>query len=105
VESLLDGSTRYNQRISGLLWPFLGNPKKGSSMHARTDLIWEGNELRLFSSRGRVQASIQPDETWSGLWRVRLPHGYLTDVVNLSRATDAAASLALAALNRRSEAA
>ena len=74
-------------------------------MHARTDLIWEGNELRLFSSRGRVLASIELDETWAGLWHVRLPDGYLTDMENLSRAKDAAASLTLTALNRHQEAA
>jgi hypothetical protein len=39
------------------------------------------------------------------MWRVRLPDGHVTDMVNLSRAKDAAASLALAALNRRQEAA
>jgi hypothetical protein len=74
-------------------------------MHASKDLIWEGNELRLFSSRRRVLASIGSDETWFGLWSVRLPDGSLADMVNLSRAKDAAASLTLAALNRHREAA
>jgi hypothetical protein len=39
------------------------------------------------------------------MWRVRLPDGHLTDMVNLSRAKDAAASHALATLNQRQEAA
>ena len=41
----------------------------------------------------------------AGMWRVRLPDGYLTDMVNLSRAKDAAASLALGVLNQHREAA
>jgi len=42
------------------------------------------------------------------MYRVRLPDGHLTDMVNLSRAKDAAACLALANLNspvRQAEAA
>ena len=70
-------------------------------MYDRQDLIWDGRQLRLFSSRGRVLASIEPDQTWPGMWRVRLPDGNLTDMVNLSRAKDAAVSLALGALNHR----
>ena len=50
-------------------------------------------------------ASIEPDKIWPGMWRVRLPDGHLTDMVNLSRVKDAAASLGLSALNRRQEAA
>ena len=73
-------------------------------MYERHNLIWHGNRLRLFSSR-RVLASIEPEQTWPGMWRVRLSNGHLTDMVNLSRAKDAAASLALAALNGHWEAA
>ena len=62
-------------------------------------------QLRLFSSHVRVLASIEPDQTWPGMWRVRLPGGYITDIVNLSRAKDAAASLALGVLNQHREAA
>ena len=39
------------------------------------------------------------------MWGVRMPDGHLTDMLNLSRAKDAAASLALAVLNRHQEAA
>ena len=74
-------------------------------MYDRQDLIWDGRQLRLLSNRGVVLASIEPDQTWPGMWRVRLPGGYLTDMVNLSRAKDAAASLALGVLNRHREAA
>ena len=74
-------------------------------MYDRQDLIWGGNQLRLFSRRGRVLATIEPDLTWPGMWRVRLPDGHLTDMVNLSRAKDAAASLAVGVLNQYREAA
>ena len=74
-------------------------------MFGRQDLIWDGSQLQLLSNRSLVRASIEPDQTWPGMWRVRLPDGYLTDMVNLSRAEDAAASLALSVLNRHREAA
>ena len=54
---------------------------------------------------GRVLASIEPELTWPGMWRVRLPEGYLTGLVNLPRAKNAAATLALGVLNRYREAA
>jgi hypothetical protein len=73
--------------------------------YGRQNLTRDGKPLRLFPGRGLVLATIKPDLTWPGLWRVHLPNGYLTDKVNLSRATDAAASLALAVLNRHREAA
>jgi hypothetical protein len=44
-------------------------------------------------------ATIVPDNTWPGMWRVRIPDGHLTDIVNLTRAKDVAQSLALAVLN------
>jgi hypothetical protein len=97
--------TRKEKRISDLLRPFLAFPKKDRFMYDRQDLIWDGKELRLLSDRGVVFATIEPDQTCPGLWRVRLPGGHLTDTVNLSRAKDAAASLALAILNRHREAA
>jgi hypothetical protein len=74
-------------------------------MYDRQDLRWDGRRLRLFSSRGVVLATIEPDKTWRGMWRVRLPDGHFTDMLNLSRAMDAAASLALGVLNQRREAA
>ena len=74
-------------------------------MYEGRNLMWDRYELRLFSSRGRVLPSIEPDKTWPGMWRVRLPDGYLSEMVNLSRAKDAAASLALGVLNQHREAA
>jgi hypothetical protein len=43
--------------------------------------------------------AIVPDATWPGLWRVKMPDGLLTDMVNLTRAKDAAVSLGRA-INR-----
>ncbi|HJT35070.1 MAG TPA: hypothetical protein VJ783_23780 [Pirellulales bacterium] len=64
------------------------------------DLHWDGNRLRL-GRTGRVLATIEPDAAWLGLWRVRVPGGRLSDLVNRTRAKDAALALALAALNSR----
>jgi hypothetical protein len=52
---------------------------------------------RLRQNRGRELATIEPDETCRGLWRVRLPDRCLTDMLNLSPKD--------AALNRHREAA
>ena len=73
-------------------------------MYDRQDLIWDGSQPRLFSSHGVGLASIEPDQTKPGMWRVRLPDGHLTDMFNVSRAKDAAASLALGVLNQHREA-
>ena len=60
------------------------------------ELQWRGNALQLGR---RVLARIEPDATWPGMWRVRLPDGRLTDMVNISRARDAARALAVRILN------
>jgi hypothetical protein len=66
-------------------------------IYAHVDLKWDGLQLRLRS--GRLLAAVEPDRTWPGMYRVRLPGGHLTDMVNLSRAKDAAISLVLTELN------
>ena len=72
---------------------------------SRRDLVWDDKQLRLHSIRRRVLAAVEPDRDWPGMWRVRMPDGHLTDMVNLSRVKDAAASLALGVLNQHREAA
>jgi hypothetical protein len=42
---------------------------------------------------------VEPDARYAGMYRVRLPDGRITDIVNLTRAKDAAIALALAGLN------
>ena len=46
-------------------------------------------------------AMIEPDANWPGMWRVRFG-GMLSDMANLSRAKDAAISIALRELNANS---
>ena len=66
-------------------------------MYDRHDLRWDGQRLRLRS--GRLLATIAPDPDWDGMWRVRMRDGGASDMVNLTRAKDAAQSIALALLN------
>ena len=61
------------------------------------DIRFEGHRLRLLT--GRLLATVEPDAQWAGLFRVRFPNGHTTDIVNLTRAKDAAVSLALSDLN------
>ena len=66
-------------------------------------LTWRGHQLFRHGVRAPL-AQIEPDETHPGMWRFRLlPDGALSDMVNLSRAKDAAAVLVLAGLNEREE--
>jgi hypothetical protein len=67
-------------------------------MLARHHLQWNGSKL-CFGNR--VVASIEPDAKYPSMWRVRLPDGTLSDMLNRTRARDAARSLALAQLNAR----
>ena len=66
-------------------------------IYGRGDLKWKDRELRLVT--GRLLATVEPDTKWAGMYRVRLPDGHVTDMVNISRAKDAAISLALTDLN------
>jgi hypothetical protein len=68
-------------------------------MRDHHNLKWDGLQLRL--PTGRLLATIEPDAKWSGMYRVRLVGEPLTDMVNISRARDAAIGLVLAKLNGR----
>jgi hypothetical protein len=59
------------------------------------DAVWNGNHL-IFQRK--VVATVVPDSKYEKMFRVRLPNGHLTDMVNLTRAKDAARSLALKTL-------
>jgi hypothetical protein len=72
-------------------------------MNDRQDLKWDGLKLRLKS--GRLLATVEPDAKWPKMYRVRLPDGHVTDMVNLSRAKDAAMELTINRLNKRRHAA
>jgi hypothetical protein len=43
-----------------------------------------------YASAKHPIAEVVPDNRWSGMWRVRWPDGNLSDMVNLTRAKDAA---------------
>jgi hypothetical protein len=67
---------------------------------SRVDLNWRrGGEVWVVRYRSRVLLQVVPDLTHSGMWRIRHPDGRLSDLVNLSRAKDAATSLAVGILN------
>lgn len=53
----------------------------------RRDGVWRGPRLYF---RGRLIATIVQDVRYADMWRVRLPDGTISDMVNLSRAKDAA---------------
>jgi hypothetical protein len=52
-------------------------------------------------SHGAFMARAEPDERHLSMWRVRGPDGKLSDLLNLPRAKDAAAALAMLVLNGR----
>jgi hypothetical protein len=59
------------------------------------DLAWRGNDLCAGSRR---LVSIEQDKTWPSMWRVRQGNK-LSDMVNKTRARDAARAHALDILN------
>jgi hypothetical protein len=66
------------------------------------NLVWRGDRLALRSGgRAGPALEIVADETYPGMFRVRLPDGELTDMVNRTRARDAAKSILLRILNSR----
>jgi hypothetical protein len=67
-----------------------------TTIYSNHDLTWRGNDLCLGK---RCLVSIEQDMTYSTMWRVR-HNGKLTDMVNKSRARDAARAAAMAILNR-----
>jgi hypothetical protein len=67
---------------------------------ARSQLYWQRNQLFRWGS-SKLLAEVIPDSTLPGMWRVQLPNGHRTDMVNLSRARDAAMALAVSYLNRQ----
>jgi hypothetical protein len=73
-------------------------PRAVGHIFGRDELAWRGAELQLGR---RKLAQIEPDAAWPNMWRVRASDGRLSNMINASRARDAARALALAALNRK----
>ena len=65
----------------------------------RRELFWKGNSLFVYGFK-KAQANIVPDPTYPNMWRVEV-EGNLTDMVNRTRAKDAAASIVLNKLNKQ----
>jgi hypothetical protein len=59
-------------------------------------LTWVGDEL-VYGRKTLLR--IERDEVYPEMWRVRRPEGSRTDIVNRTRAKDAAVSIALRLLN------
>jgi hypothetical protein len=66
-------------------------PRPPSRFDVARDAVWQDNKLVF---RGRVVAALEPESSYPNMWRVRLPGGHVTDIVNLIRAKDAAVCLA-----------
>jgi hypothetical protein len=64
----------------------------------RDRLNW--NHRGLFFGQRRIM-TIEPDTAHASMFRVRRPDGSLSDLVNLSRAKDAASGIALDTLNTK----
>jgi hypothetical protein len=60
------------------------------------NLQWRGDFLY---SGGKRLIGIEADSTYPGMWRVHLPSGKLSGMVNRTRAKDAAEVIILAHLN------
>jgi hypothetical protein len=92
-------------RRAALQQPSPGAVKNGSKPHRGPDVLstvtsvensfatsipWEGeNQGRGSPKKPALDRRIVPDAKWPGMYRVRLPGGSLTDMVNLTRARDA----------------
>ena len=57
------------------------------------DFSWKSNRLMCGNRFSGVQ--IVPDGKWRSMWRVEYPAGHLSDMVNKTRAMDAARQMAL----------
>jgi len=68
----------------------------------RKRLAWHRLALHFGRARSPLMRVV-PEPRWPGMWRVRHADDALSDMVNLSRAKDAAMSLALARLNQAQE--
>lgn len=71
----------------------------------RSSLSWRKTGARLYDlhfGRRAPLLHIEPDATWPGMFRIVMPDGSRTDMVNLPRAKNAGMSLGLALLRRTS---
>lgn len=92
----------------GTVIQFVANPHLFKDVVAVKTAIdtWPLQPVQVLNGGDRRHSGkpfpIEPDSKWPGMWRVRLPDGRNTDMVNRTRAKDAAAGLAFA-FHRRPE--
>jgi hypothetical protein len=80
--------------------------KKARPIVGRDRLTWRLNGHRLCLFHGasrRPLVSIKPDSKYPSLFRIRYPNGELSEMVNLSRAKEAASAFALRSLNSEAQ--
>jgi hypothetical protein len=70
-------------------------------MFGITDLIWRGDRLTARGAGRAAFVEVVPDTIHAGMWRIRLPDGSLSDMVNRARSRDAAKSILMGILNTR----
>jgi hypothetical protein len=79
-----------------------------SPVFGRRDLTWHGERdgplVLCRTGSSAILARVVADGVYPSMWRVKLPSGKLSDMTNLTRAKDAAMSIALAILNREQKA-
>jgi hypothetical protein len=79
-----------------------------SPVFGRRDLTWhgerDGTPVLCRTGSSAILARIEEDRVYPGMWRVKMPSGKLSDMTNLTRAKDAAMSIALSILNREQKA-
>jgi hypothetical protein len=67
-------------------------------MPRTNDFQWRGDKLMQGTRNTGVK--IIPDAQWPGMYRVEYPPGVISDMVNLSRARDAAVYIVTNCLNK-----
>ena len=76
--------------------------QKPKTIVGRDRLNWRHGDDRWFLFHGNncnPLITIEPDAKYAGMYRLQFPEGGLSDMVNLTRAKDAAIGLALQSLN------
>jgi hypothetical protein len=93
----------------------LGSPDRARQPQARRKhgaiiggdrLVWRTGSDGLTLHHGQARkllARIVPDQTWPGMFRIEFPDGRISDMVNLTRAKDAAIAIALRSLNSKAQ--
>jgi hypothetical protein len=60
-----------------------------------------GGHALYLRDKGRALATVEPDDTHPGIWRIHQPDGWVSDMANLAWAKEGAIRTVLADLNRK----